>query len=91
MLGPAFPALHCSSIHLQDIDNAPIEMAILQAFLQDPEAFALVDEFFFEHHVSFEPMKRYWVHTADPNTSLSGSYQLFLKLRQKGWRAHSWV
>eukprot|EP00878_Enallax_costatus_P028982 GHUV01031353.1.p1 GENE.GHUV01031353.1~~GHUV01031353.1.p1 ORF type:complete len:202 (+),score=49.14 GHUV01031353.1:419-1024(+) len=74
-----------------DIDNSAVEMSILNAFLQDYEAFSLVDEFFFEHHVKFGPMLQHWRKTVDPKASLSDSYQLFLKLRQRGWRAHSWV
>lgn len=36
----------------QDIDNYPVEHAILDALKSDPAAMALVDEFFFEEHVS---------------------------------------
>lgn len=76
---------------LQDIDNAEVEESILRAFLQDPIAFALVDEFFFEHHVDFPPMRRYWGGAINSSLKLDDSYKLFLQLRQQGWRAHSWV
>jgi hypothetical protein len=32
-----------------DIDNSEVEAPILKALTEDPEALALVDEFFFEH------------------------------------------
>ena len=76
---------------MQDINNSGVESKILNAFLDDPVAFALVDEFYYEHHVNFGLMTRYWGASFDPKDSLSGSYKLFLKLRQKGWRAHAWV
>lgn len=83
--------LVAAALPCQDIDNSAVEMSILTAFLQDHEAFGLVDEFYFEHHVDFRLMRQYWKKTIDPDVSLSDSYQLFLKLRQKGWRAHAWV
>jgi hypothetical protein len=74
-----------------DIDHAQSETAILQALLDDPQASALVDEFFFEYHVTFGEMLRYWKSQADPSKSLADAFALFYKLRQRGWRAHSWV
>jgi hypothetical protein len=35
-----------------DIDNSAVEIPILKALTEDPEALALVDEFFFEHRGS---------------------------------------
>lgn len=74
-----------------DIDHAESETAILQALLDDPQASALVDEFFFEYHVTFGEMLRYWKSQADPAKSLADAFALFYELRQRGWRAHSWV
>jgi hypothetical protein len=51
-----------------------------------------VDEFFLEYHVNFQPMvERGWGSTVDPNKTLADAFVLFHQLRQKGWRAHSWV
>jgi hypothetical protein len=67
------------------------ENAILKNLSEDPAASALVDEFFLEYHVNFQPMLGYWAGTVDPNKTLADAFLLFLKLRQQGWRAHSWV
>ena len=71
-----------------DIDNALIENEIVKYFLNNADVLSLVDEFFFEHHVSFGPMLRYWGSVAG---DLSESYDMFFKLRNKGIRAHGWV
>jgi hypothetical protein len=60
--------------------------------MKDPSAHALVDEFYFEFHVNFQPMvERGWLDTDDRNKTLADAFKLFHELRQKGWRAHSWV
>lgn len=69
----------------------PSENAILGALREDPAAAALVDEFFLELHVKFQPMLMYWGNSVDPNKSLADAFRLFHELRQAGWRAHSWV
>ncbi|GBF93703.1 hypothetical protein Rsub_06806 [Raphidocelis subcapitata] len=74
-----------------DIDAAAVEIPILKALTEDPEAVKLVDEFFFEHHVNFPPMRPYWGGTLDEGIGLAESMQLFLEIRKKGVRAHSWV
>jgi hypothetical protein len=75
-----------------DIDNFAAENAILSNLVSDPAAALLVDEFFLEYHVNFQPMiERGWGNTVDPNKSLADAFKLFYSLRQKGWRAHSWV
>ena len=53
----------------------------------------LIDEFFFEQHVRFEPlMTCCWGDKAKDvqNLTLGDSMRMFLKLRKKGLRAHSW-
>jgi hypothetical protein len=35
-----------------DIDNDPVELAIINSFIDDPSVTNLIDEFFFEHHVN---------------------------------------
>jgi hypothetical protein len=74
-----------------DIDNFAAENAILSNLVSDPAAASLVDEFFLEYHVNFQPMLTYWADTVDPNKSLADAFRLFHSLRMKGWRAHSWV
>jgi len=78
-----------------DIDTPSVELPILREFLNDPELLELVDEFFFEYHVSFAPMNADWFGSANPiihtNDTLAHSYNVFRTLREKGLRAHSWV
>jgi hypothetical protein len=74
-----------------EIDNYGAENAILSNLVNDPAAASLVDEFFLEYHVNFQPMLGWWGNTVDPNKSLADAFKLFYTLRQKGWRAHSWV
>jgi hypothetical protein len=77
----------------QDIDNWSIEGALMKALFADPEALALIDEFYHEDHVNFSEMLVWWAWNKqfDPDKSLADSYQYFLKLRQLGIRAHAWV
>ncbi|WIA14773.1 hypothetical protein OEZ85_003257 [Tetradesmus obliquus] len=75
-----------------DIDNYAAENSILSNLSGDTAAAALVDEFFLEYHVDFKPMiERGWKGTEDPNKKLADAFKHFQQLRQKGWRAHSWV
>jgi hypothetical protein len=74
-----------------DIDNFAAENSILSSLAGDPAASALVDEFFLEYHVNFQPMLQYWAGTVDPSKRVADAFKLFHQLRQKGWRAHSWV
>ena len=73
-----------------DIDNTAIEMIFIDQFLASIETLSLVDEFFFEHHVNFQPMNPYWG-TGNESMQLSDSYSIFSKLRHHGIRAHGWV
>lgn len=82
--------------HLQDIDSWAIEGSLMKALFEDPAALALIDEFYFEDHVKFSEMLGWWDNQYnpkqyDPSKSLADSYQQFLRLRQLGIRAHSWV
>ena len=74
-----------------DIDNDPVEIAIIKSFIDDPSFTNLIDEFFFEHHVTNSPME-FLGWGLDPKVNnLTESYDLFVKLRNAGVRAHSWV
>mmetsp|Transcript_46044 Transcript_46044/g.103414 ORF Transcript_46044/g.103414 Transcript_46044/m.103414 type:complete len:356 (-) Transcript_46044:22-1089(-) len=67
-----------------DIDTPLIENKIAAQFMEDP---GNVKEFFYEHHVKTPVMGR-----GDRyGRTLRDSYELFLRLRQKGIRAHSWI
>ncbi len=72
-----------------DIDNPPIEMALIKQILEDEDAIKLVDELYFEHHTDGTPMVEYWGN--EVLGDVVDSYQLFHELRSRGILAHSWV
>jgi len=78
-----------------DIDSPLVEIALVQQLMADPQLLELVDEFYFEHHVSGSPMQwNGWGDLQNSDAELSTlpeSYELFTFLRQHGVRAHSWV
>jgi hypothetical protein len=51
----------------------------------------LVDEFLWEHHVTNYLMDPFWGHAQDKTRTIADSYHYFLRLWQRGIRAHSWV
>ena len=73
------------------IDDSPTEETLVEQLLADDGLVALIDEFYFEHHVSHgSPMAYHgWGHRVP--RSLAQSYDLFARLRRAGVRAHSWV
>mmetsp|Transcript_45001 Transcript_45001/g.75076 ORF Transcript_45001/g.75076 Transcript_45001/m.75076 type:complete len:444 (+) Transcript_45001:98-1429(+) len=72
-----------------DIDTPHIEEALVQQILADPSLAGLIDEMFFEHHVTGVPMAHYWQNLVGKN--VVESYNIFQTLRRMGIRAHSWV
>ena len=75
-----------------DIDNSPIEEALIAELLADRALAGLVDELYFEHHVRDSPMWNYgWRVNTVTNQTLAHSYDIFGRLREMGIRAHSWV
>lgn len=80
-----------------DIDYPAIEHALLEEILADASVHSRIDELFYEDHVQLHPFMHGpgpWLRFNNgplPNRTLSESYDLFLKLRQLGIRAHSWV
>ena len=75
-----------------DIDNSPIEQALVEQLLADPELAALIDDFYFEHHVRDSPLLHQgWGRQGIPTQNLTESYTTFTRLREMGVRAHSWV
>ena len=74
-----------------DIDNEVVELAFIEQIMNDKELSDLIDELYFEHHVSGHPLhKESWGKGAKL-MNMSQSYELFYKLRKLGIRAHSWV
>ena len=61
----------------------------IEQLLSDTSISSLVDEFYFEHHVAFLPMQTWWGNKV--NGTLADSYDIFLRLRQLGVRAHAWI
>ena len=79
-----------------DIDNAAVEIPILQAIIQNSEGIsAKIDELFFEFHFDCEMMQFSGWDTPDPKFFPKGAkvdrvyaYEQFLALRKLGIRAH---
>ena len=78
-----------------DIDTPDVEVALVEQILNDTQIQSLIDEFYFEHHVTGSPMQ--WHGWGDLRgstskwSSIDDSYTIFSLLREKGIRAHSWV
>ena len=77
-----------------DIDHASVEEKLLRQITEDSYLASLIDELYFEHHVTMSPLMHTWQDfTGDVSKSanISHSYKLFVALRNAGIRAHSWV
>ena len=75
-----------------DIDSGQIEAGIIDAIAGAKQTVApLIDELFFEHHVSMEMLRDPWGNTIDRHRTYGDSLRLFSNLRRAGIRAHSWV
>lgn len=72
-----------------DIDN-PMEMNVVRQLLNDPELQALVDEFYFEHHVKNDLMRMHGLGGNDPSRNLKTWYDMVLPVRRKGFHMHFW-
>jgi hypothetical protein len=64
---------------------------MLDTLLADDELVGLIDEFFYEDRVDFDPLSAHWNGSAHPLRSLYDSYEIFADLRIKGVRAHAFV
>ena len=76
-----------------DIDSGDVEQGTVD-YLLDPanDEIDYIDEFLWEHHAGGNYlMMGDWGRTASPGVSVYDSYLLFLALRKRGVRAHSWV
>lgn len=74
-----------------DFESPKPERAIIETVINTPELYSLVDELFFEHHVILGRMTRFWTSILDQGQTIVSSIELFLRLRHRGVRAHSWV
>lgn len=70
-----------------DIDTSPLEMALCNQIVNDRSISSLIDEMFFEMHVTVKEMAPYW---GNPPGELKDTYNLFRKMRELGIRMHSW-
>jgi len=76
-----------------DIDHGDTEIAIVNYMMDDSnDMLDWIDEFVWEQHCNNYIMAANWAdHTTDMSKTIADSYQYFLKLRQRGMRAHSYV
>ena len=73
-----------------DIDSPHIEDNTIDYIINDPNN--IVDEVAWEHHIGGNYLMREWGPESDlAKFTLRQSYELFLKMRLKGIRAHSWI
>lgn len=70
-----------------DIDTPHLETRLIQQLVNSASLKSLIDELFFEMHVTVPAMKKHW---GTPPGTLETAYKLFSKLRHAGIRAHSW-
>lgn len=73
-----------------DFDTPILEAEIIDTILRFPELYQVIDELYYEHHVSMPYMTAYWRERAE-HLTIVDSIELFQALRRKGIRAHSWV
>ena len=70
-----------------DIDTPTLEIDLINQVLNDASISSLIDEMFFEMHVTVNEMVRFWGRVRG---ELKDSYVVFRKLRETGIRMHSW-
>ncbi len=70
-----------------DIDTPKLENELINQVANDTSISSLIDEMFFEMHVTVTEMKDC---CGSPPGELKDSYKLFRKLRDLGIRMHSW-
>lgn len=76
-----------------DIDTPHVESRIVTSILNDKVLQSLIDEFYYEYHVDFQPMNLIWYSNVKAPTAdtLQDAYALFYRFREIGIRAHSWI
>jgi hypothetical protein len=70
-----------------DIDTPKLENELINQIANDTSISSLIDEMFFEMHITVNEMRGYW---GNPPGELKDTYVLFRKLRDLGIRMHSW-
>ena len=70
-----------------DIDTPILENELIEQILRDKSISSLIDEMFFEMHITVNEMTPFW---GTPPGRLNDTYITFTKLRQLGIRMHSW-
>jgi hypothetical protein len=70
-----------------DIDTSGLESELANQIVNDRSISSLIDEMFFEMHITVNEMRGFW---GTPPGELKDTYILFTKLRQLGIRMHSW-
>jgi hypothetical protein len=79
-----------------DIDHNEIENTVANKIIEWHDQFPSIQagqfEFFFEQHVDLKPMRYWWKKTAtESGRTLGDTYELYLKMRKLGIRAHGWI
>ena len=76
-----------------DIDSPQVEQGTFDYILNNNsfEGISISDEIFYEHHIYYNYLMSNWRGEDAAKTSMKDSYKMFLNLRLKGIRAHSWI
>jgi hypothetical protein len=75
-----------------DIDTRSIEIPLVKQLLEDKDGIyhKLIDQFYFEHHVTMAEMNgQFW--GANMAGTIKESLELFRGLREKGIPSHFWI
>ena len=72
-----------------DIDNR-MELNVVHQLLSDPELMNLIDEFYYEHHVTNKLMRRHGFGTVVESSNLKSWYSMVNPARAAGFRMHYW-
>lgn len=73
-----------------DVDTHDVELPLVDQLLTDDKYKGrIIDQFYFEHHVKFLPMSKFWTKAA--KGTLKESLDIFAGLRERGIGAHSYV
>jgi hypothetical protein len=73
-----------------DFDTPALEIKLIETVMSTPDVYRRIDELFFEHHVDMPLIKVPW-RTYNTTCQFQCTADVFLTLRQRGIRAHSWI
>ena len=71
-----------------DIDTSFIEVPLAHQILENDHFANLIDQFYFEHHVHMQELRRSWGDTMEG--TVEDSLKLFTGIREKGIASHYW-